>query len=205
MNQTSQLTPLPEPTKDGPQFVHYQDVVPSSAHTAEKHLPSALRGVWEVDDLINEALAKALASFRRKREADPTHPDFFELPVEEMRKYLRAAIVDVAVDLTRRLLQQKGPGGPVPSLGVDPMADHSSPSQRGRRGETLAHLSMALAKLPPEQYQAIRHHYLEGLSYLETARQMDTTTAAVAGLIRRGLVTLAEHLPEREFGSNDDN
>jgi RNA polymerase sigma-70 factor (ECF subfamily) len=90
-------------------------------------------------------------------------------------------------------------------LGIDPMADHSSPSQRARHRETLAQLSTALAELPLEQYQAIRHHYLEGLSYLETARQMDTTTGAVAGLVRRGLVTLREHLPEHEFGSNDDN
>jgi len=205
MNESAQLTPLPEPTKAGSQFVRYQEVIPRLRHTAEKHLPSALRGVWEVDALINEALAKALESFRRKREADPTHPDFFELTVKEMRKYLRAAIVDVAVDLTRRLLQQKGPGGPVPTLGVDPMADHSSPSQRARRSETLAQLSRTLAELPPEQYQAIRHHYLEGLSYLETARQMDTTTAAVAGLMRRGLATLRERLPEREFGSNDEH
>jgi len=205
MNRTSQLTPLPEPTKAGPNFARYEEVVPRLRHTAEKHLPEALRGVWEVDALINEALAKALESFRRKHEANPTHPDFFELPVEMMRKYLRAAIVDVAVDLTRRLLNQKGPGGPVPTLGVDPVADHTSPSQRARRRETLAQLSWALAELPPDQYQAIRLHYLEGLSYLETARQMETTSPAVAGLIRRGLVSLRELIPERDFGSNDDD
>ena len=120
-----------------------------------------------------------------------------------MRKYLRAAIVDVAVDLTRRLLHQKGPGGPVPTLGVDPVADHTSPSQRARRNETLARLTWALAELPPEQYQAIRLQYLEGLSQNETARQMETTIAAVAGLIRRGLASLREHIPERDFGPND--
>ena len=60
MNRTSQLTPLPEPTEPGPHFARYQEVVPRLRRTAEKHLPGALRGVWEVDALINEALAKAL-------------------------------------------------------------------------------------------------------------------------------------------------
>jgi RNA polymerase sigma factor (sigma-70 family) len=205
MNRASQPTTVPVPIKAGPRFDRYDEVVPRLRRTALKQLPDALRGVWEVDALINEALAKALESFRRKREADPTHPDFFELPVEAMRKYLRAAIVDVAVDLTRRLLHQKGPGGPVPTLAFDPVADHTSPSERARRSETLAQLGRGLAELLPEQYQAIRLHYLEGLSYLETARQMETTTAAVAGLIRRGLASLREQLPERDFGSNDDH
>jgi len=204
MNRTFQRTPLPDPINAGSHFGRYQEILPRLRRTAEKQLPGPLRGVWEVDALINEALARALNSFRRKREADPSHPDFFDLPVEMVRKYLRAAIVGVAVDLTRRLLHQKGPGGPVPTLGVDPVADHTSPSHRARRNETLARLTWALAELPPEQCQAIRLQYFEGLSQKETARQMETTTA-VAGLIRRGLASLREQIPERDFGPNDDD
>lgn len=179
------------------------EVLPRLKQTAESSLPAPLRGVWEADDLIDEALAKALASFDRKRAADPSHPTFFDLPVEMMRKYLRAAIIDVAVDLTRRLMQRKGPGGSLPSLAEDPLADHTSPSKRAERNEALARLSKVLAALPRDQYEAIFLHHLEGFSYVDVAAKMATTTAAVAGLIRRGLASLRVNLPERDFGSHD--
>lgn len=188
-----------------PEFDRYEEVLPRLRRVAEKRLPRPLQGVWEVDDLIDEALTKTLVAFQEKKKADPTNPDFFDLPVEAMRKYLRAAIIAVAVDLTRRLLQKKGPGGAVPGLEVDPRADHTSPTERARRGEALAQLTFALAELPADQCRAIQLHHFEELPYAEVAREMGTTRAAVAGLIRRGLARLRERLPGSDFGLGNDD
>lgn len=182
---------------------YHRDVRPRLRRAAETHLPGAWKAAWEVDDLLDEALARALSAFERKRSVDPDHPGFFDMPAEKMRKYLRAAIVDVAVDLRRRLMQAKGPGGTVPRLGGDPPADHTSPTARARRRETLARLSEALAGLSREHYEAIRLHYLEGLPYGRVAVQMGKTPAAVAGLIRRGLERLRDSLPSGDYGPGD--
>jgi RNA polymerase sigma-70 factor (ECF subfamily) len=69
-------------------------------------------------------------------------------------------------------------------------APQSSPSERAVRGEELLRLADALAGLPEAQREAIVLHHLQGCSLADTARRLDRTDAAVAGLLHRGLKTL---------------
>jgi RNA polymerase sigma-70 factor (ECF subfamily) len=71
-------------------------------------------------------------------------------------------------------------------------AAHSSPSQRAVRNEELLRLADALTQLPEAQRDAIVLHHLQGCSLAETARRLDKTDAAVAGLLHRGLKKLRE-------------
>jgi RNA polymerase sigma-70 factor (ECF subfamily) len=71
-------------------------------------------------------------------------------------------------------------------------AAQSSPSQRAVRNEELLRLADALVHLPEAQREAIVLHHLQGCSLDETARRLDRTDAAVAGLLHRGLKKLRE-------------
>jgi RNA polymerase sigma-70 factor (ECF subfamily) len=77
-------------------------------------------------------------------------------------------------------------------------APHSSPSQRAMRNEDLLNLADALTQLPELQREAIVLHHLQGCSLSETARSLERTDAAVAGLLHRGLKKLRELMPSGE-------
>ena len=66
------------------------------------------------------------------------------------------------------------------------------------REERLLEVAEALAGLPDNQREAIELHHLRGCSLADAARQMGRTTASVAGLIRRGLITLRKRLDPGE-------
>jgi RNA polymerase sigma-70 factor (ECF subfamily) len=70
----------------------------------------------------------------------------------------------------------------------------SSPSQRASREEELLRVGEALERLSPSQREAIELHHLEGLTVPEVAEHLQCSRAAVAGLLRRGLKNLREHL-----------
>ena len=73
-------------------------------------------------------------------------------------------------------------------------ADQSSPSAKAERNENLLRLAEAMADLPEGQREAIRLHFLEGRTMTEVAKEIGRTSAAVAGLIQRGLKTLRASL-----------
>ena len=72
--------------------------------------------------------------------------------------------------------------------------DQSSPSQRVIRQEEILRMAEALATLPEGQRRAIELHHLEGWPLADIAAELDTTKAAVAGLLHRGLKNLRMHL-----------
>jgi RNA polymerase sigma-70 factor (ECF subfamily) len=74
----------------------------------------------------------------------------------------------------------------------------SSPSQRAVRNEDLLRLADALVQLPEPQREAIVLHHLQGWSLAETARRLERTDAAVAGLLHRGLKKLRELMTRGE-------
>lgn len=75
-------------------------------------------------------------------------------------------------------------------------ADQSSPSQQAQRGEQLLRLAEALGALPEAQAEAVTLFHLRDCPLEEVARRLDRSPAAVAGLIKRGLKTLREHMQE---------
>ncbi len=77
-------------------------------------------------------------------------------------------------------------------------AQQSSPSQRAQRQEQAVRLADALARLPPAQRDALVLQHWHGWSLAQIADHMGRTTAAVAGLLHRGLDQLRRHLQESE-------
>lgn len=77
-------------------------------------------------------------------------------------------------------------------------AGESSPSQKMERHERALRLAEALAKLPESQRDAVVLRHFQGLSLADIAGQLDCTTAAVTGLLQRGLKNLRKSLAEWE-------
>jgi len=78
------------------------------------------------------------------------------------------------------------------------IADQSSPSQNVERQERAIRLAVALEELPVSQREAVVLRHFHGSSLVEIAEQLGTTTAAVTGLLHRGLKNLRERLRELE-------
>jgi RNA polymerase sigma-70 factor (ECF subfamily) len=77
-------------------------------------------------------------------------------------------------------------------------ANQSSPSRQAMRHEDVLRLTDALALLPDAQREAIVLHHLQDWSLAETARRLDRSDAAVAGLVHRGLKRLRELMQDTE-------
>jgi RNA polymerase sigma-70 factor (ECF subfamily) len=73
-------------------------------------------------------------------------------------------------------------------------AEQSSPSQRADKNEQVLRLAEALAAVPTDQRTVLELRHLQGWSLAEIARHMRRSSAAVAGLLHRGLKTLRERL-----------
>lgn len=75
-------------------------------------------------------------------------------------------------------------------------AEQSSPSQALERQERALQLAEAVARLPENQRDAIVLRHLRSASLTDIADEMECTTAAVAGLLQRGLKNLRKLLAE---------
>jgi RNA polymerase sigma-70 factor (ECF subfamily) len=75
-------------------------------------------------------------------------------------------------------------------------AEQSSPSQQAERHERAVRLAEALAALPDDRRKALVLHYCEDWPLAVIATHLGRTPAAVAGLLKRGLKQLREHLRE---------
>jgi RNA polymerase sigma-70 factor (ECF subfamily) len=77
-------------------------------------------------------------------------------------------------------------------------ADQTSPSQRAMRNEQAVQLASTLAGLPEAQREAITLHHLQDWTLDQVAQHLGRSPAAVAGLIKRGLQALRQHLQAEE-------
>lgn len=83
-------------------------------------------------------------------------------------------------------------------LGAWLVADQSSPSQGVQRHERAVRLAAALATLPESQREALVQRHCQGRSLSEISQHLGRTTAAVAGLLKRGSRALRERLQDDE-------
>jgi RNA polymerase sigma-70 factor, ECF subfamily len=83
-------------------------------------------------------------------------------------------------------------------IGMWLTADESTPSQKLDQHEQAIRLADALAQLPHAQREALVLQNWDNWSLEEIAEHMDKTTAAVAGLLKRGLKRLRELLTDAE-------
>jgi RNA polymerase sigma-70 factor (ECF subfamily) len=77
-------------------------------------------------------------------------------------------------------------------------AEQSSPSQQAERHERAVRLAEALATLPENQREAVVLRHWHNCSLVEIAERLGCTTAAVTGLLHRGLRNLRKQLHDLE-------
>jgi RNA polymerase sigma-70 factor (ECF subfamily) len=77
-------------------------------------------------------------------------------------------------------------------------AEQSSPSQQAQRHERAVRLAEALATLPENQREAVVLRHWHNCSLTEIGERLGCTTAAVTGLLHRGLRNLRKQLHDLE-------
>ena len=73
-----------------------------------------------------------------------------------------------------------------------------TPSQQVVANEQIRRLTQALAQLPEDQRAALELRHFQGLAVAEVAARLGRSTAAAAGLLRRGLRALRQSLRDLE-------
>jgi RNA polymerase sigma-70 factor (ECF subfamily) len=164
---------------------------------ARLHLDPRLTGKVDPSDVVQEALLRA---FR--------HLDQCRAETDAQRAaWLRAILANTLAELLRRYTAQQRDLAVERSLDAaleetshrleDWLADNQpSPGEQATRQERLLRLASALARLPEDQRTALELRHLHGQSVAAIEKIMDRTTAAVAGLLRRGLDRLRTLMEE---------
>lgn len=162
---------------------------------ARINLSPRLRGKLDASDVVQQTLLeayRALAQLRGRTDAEWA---------AWLRQILARQLAHAARDLGRakrdvareRSLEQALDASSL-RLGAWLAADQSSPSERAQHNEQAVRLAAALETLPDAQREALVLHYWEGCTLPEIAQRLGRTTAAVAGLLQRGLKELRTRL-----------
>ena len=157
---------------------------------ARLRLAPGLRAKLDASDVVQQTLLEAHQAadqFRGRTEA-------------ECAAYLRGILTHNLADVLRHYgaagrdvaAERTLPAGDGSSDEWDGWlaAPGSTPSQHAQRDEELLGLARALVQLPEEQRVAVELKHLQGYSVEEISRQLGRSTAAVGGLLRRGLQKL---------------
>jgi len=160
---------------------------------AQIELGRRLQGKVDPSDIVQQSLLEAhqdLAALKGKTEAEL---------VAWLRTILTRNLLNTARDLTaqkrdfrreRSLARQIDDS----SVRLDKFlaSDQTSPSQRVSRNEQAERLAAALAALPEDQRAAVILKHFHDCSIAQIAQQLNRSTLAVGGLLKRGLKKLRE-------------
>jgi RNA polymerase sigma-70 factor (ECF subfamily) len=166
---------------------------------ARMHLGGQLQGKLDASDVVQQTLLEAyrkMAQFRGQSEA-------------ELAAWLRQMLACNLADALRALGRAKRDVARERSLeaaleassariGSWLAAEQSTPSQQAQRHEEVLRLAEALATLPEAQREAVVLRHCQGWSLAAISQHMGRSPAAVAGLLKRGLRHLRDHLGEPE-------
>ena len=164
---------------------------------ASKSIDPRLRGRIDPADVVQQVMVKALARWDQFRGRTPG----------ERAAWLKAILANYLIDLAREcgripdsLERSLGEALERSSARLEGLlaAEQSSPSEAVMRQEAAVRLARALERLPEDQRIALELRHLRDLPVPEVARRMGRTTAAAAGLLRRGLAELRVVLAEAE-------
>jgi RNA polymerase sigma-70 factor (ECF subfamily) len=164
---------------------------------ARAEIGPKIRRRVEPSDIVQETLFEAYEKrdqFRGRSEG-------------ELVQWLRQMLLHNVLDATRALRRQKRDMTRERLLGSNVhdsttklaewlVADQSSPSQHVAKIEQILNVADAVARLPPDQQDAVVLHHLHGKSLAELATILDRSQTAVAGLLYRGLKQLRHLLSE---------
>lgn len=145
---------------------------------------SHLRSRIEIDDVLQESLARALASLSE-----------FEWRGEgSFLRWLKGIASHEILRLAKRERHRN-------FIAIEPADlpdDGSSPSQGVRRKERFDRLQRALDGLSPEHREVIVLARIKGMRLTDVAERMDRTPNAVAQLLGRALTKLKEAFGDTE-------
>ncbi len=163
---------------------------------AQSQLVPALRRKIDPDDLVQEVLTRAVENLAELREqADPLKVKSWLLAIFSniLKDHLKHYTADKR-DLYRE--QSIAASLEQSSLGIDAFlaADKTSPSMAAARNEDIDRLANSLRQLPEEMREVVILKHINGQSIKDIAQTTGRTTASVAGLLRRGLALLRQHL-----------
>jgi RNA polymerase sigma-70 factor (ECF subfamily) len=162
---------------------------------ARARLDPRLRGKLDASDIVQQTMLEAhqdLAQFRGHTVAEQAG---------WLRQILARNLANAARDLgraKRNVALEKSLDQSASRLETWLAAEQSSPSQRAERHERAICLAEALATLPDSQREAVVLRHWHGWSLIEIARELNCSTAAVTGLLHRGLKTLRKQLQDLE-------
>jgi RNA polymerase sigma-70 factor (ECF subfamily) len=164
---------------------------------ARLKLDRKLRGKLDASDVVQQTMLEAhqgLESFRG---------DDVAAQAAWLRQILARNLANAVRDLTRAKRDVRKERSLQADLDASASrlegwlaAEQSSPSQKMERHERALQLAEALAQVPEAQRDAVVLRHFQGLSLAEIAAQLDCTTAAVTGLLQRGLKNLRKLLAE---------
>jgi len=176
-------------------FEHYR---PYLMLLAQVQLDPRLAAKIDASDIVQQTMA----------EAHQTAADFRGTSDAELAGWLRRILAHNLADALRCLRRDKRDVGRERSLEERLsessqrlqhwlIADQTSPSQHAQRQERAVRLAQALAQLSAPQRDAIVLQYWHGWSLAQIGQKLDRSTAAVAGLLRRGLSQLRQTLDKQ--------
>jgi RNA polymerase sigma-70 factor (ECF subfamily) len=144
---------------------------------ARGRLPAGARSLADTDDLVQDSL---LQTFQRLEHFEARR-------VGALHAYLRQVIINRIRDELRRKARRPEVG----DLDVDPVAPMLSPLEQAIGRESLDRYERALARLTPEQREAIIGRVEMGYSYEELADVLGKPTSEAARkTAQRALVRL---------------
>jgi RNA polymerase sigma factor (sigma-70 family) len=148
---------------------------------ASGRLPRWARDLADTDDLVQHTL---LHTLRTIRDFQPRH-------VGALRAYLRQAVLNRIRDELRR----NGRQPPNTELDEVQLASRDSPLEEAIGREAVERYERALARLKPEEREAIIAKVEMGYSYVELAETLGKPTPdAARKAAQRALVRLAEEM-----------
>jgi RNA polymerase sigma-70 factor (ECF subfamily) len=156
---------------------------------ARLQIDPRLQAQLDPSDVVQQTLLKAHA----RRDQFRGHCD------AERAAWLRTILAHTLADAVRALGPAAGPRERSLEAALEHSsrrletwlaADDPSPGQRVVRDEQVLLLADAMARLPEDQRLAVEMRHLQGLAVAEIGRQIGRSTAAVGGLLQRGLRAL---------------
>lgn len=161
---------------------------------ARIHFDKRLRPKCSPSDIVQETLLEACRDWDQYRGTT----------TREQAAWLRKILANTIVDHQRRFL---GKGRDISlERSLEKVMDDSSVRlgamafsnetliDRMVQEEVSIQVAQALSELPPLQYESIVRHHLEGEPVSAIAHDLDSTSAAIAGHLRRGLAQLRKRL-----------
>jgi RNA polymerase sigma-70 factor (ECF subfamily) len=166
---------------------------------ARLRLDERLRGKMDPSDVVQQSLL----------EAHQAQAQFRGRTLGEQAAWLRQILARNLANSARDYARDKRDVGRERSLEAELAdsaakleswlaAEQETPSRLAERHEQAVVLAEALAGLPDAQREAICLRHFRGRSLAQIAAELDTTTAAVTGLLYRGLKALRHQLRQLE-------